>query len=57
MALKPGMAIRDIAVDKVFIGSYQLAHEDLRRGLRGCCRWTEAGTVHGMVNLPGSRHV
>jgi 3-isopropylmalate/(R)-2-methylmalate dehydratase large subunit len=57
MALEPGMAIRDIPVDKVFIGSCTNSRiEDLRAAADVVAGRKLAGTVQGMV-VPGSMRV
>lgn len=54
MALKPGMPIRDIKIDKVFIGSCTNSRiEDLRLAASFAKGKKVAGTVHAMV-VPGS---
>ena len=54
MALTPGMPIRDIKIDKVFIGSCTNSRiEDLRLAASFAKGKKVAGTVHAMV-VPGS---
>jgi 3-isopropylmalate/(R)-2-methylmalate dehydratase large subunit len=54
MALKPGMPIRDIKIDKVFIGSCTNSRiEDLRLAASFAKGKKVAGSVHAMV-VPGS---
>ena len=54
MALKPGMPIRDIRIDKVFIGSCTNSRiEDLRLAASFAKGKKVAGSVHAMV-VPGS---
>ncbi|WHZ23903.1 MAG: 3-isopropylmalate dehydratase large subunit [Nitrospira sp.] len=54
MALKPGMPISDIKIDKVFIGSCTNSRiEDLRLAASFAKGKKVAGTVHAMV-VPGS---
>jgi 3-isopropylmalate/(R)-2-methylmalate dehydratase large subunit len=57
MALEPGTAIQDIAVDRVFIGSCTNSRiEDLRAAAEMVRGRTVAGTVRAMV-VPGSQQV
>ena len=54
MALKPGMPIRDIRIDKVFIGSCTNSRiEDFRLAASFAKGKKVAGGVHAMV-VPGS---
>jgi len=57
MDLKPGVALADIAVDRVFIGSCTNARlEDLREAARVAAGRRVAGGVRAMV-VPGSQRV
>jgi 3-isopropylmalate/(R)-2-methylmalate dehydratase large subunit len=57
MGLKPGTAIRDIRVDRVFLGSCTNSRiEDLRRAARFIDGKRVAAGVYAMV-VPGSQHV
>src|SRR5690348_4474549 len=57
MALRPGMAVQDISVDRVFIGSCTNSRlEDLRAAARVVKGYHVSSKVHAMV-VPGSQAV
>ena len=57
MDLKPGTAISDIAIDRVFIGSCTNSRiEDLRAAAKVVAGYRIAPTVHAMV-VPGSQRI